>query len=983
MAAGATLLAIAFVAMLVAPSAPGLGRVVLWLSLPVAGAVLLWHGVFRARRDVGDDARTARWLSSRAPELDFDLLAAVELSKALGERHDFSPELARAFLRDVGRRANAVSASALLDRKGLRLTATACVAVLLVLAGGVGLFKKRALQGFAVLTARPGEAAIVREPITGDVTLVYRYPAYTGLESRTVEGSRGEVRALPGTEVQFETRADRDVSQAVAIVNGVKTQLERDGRTLKGRFVVDQPGEWSIAFVDGKDLVAQGPAVPIVVDPDVEPQVRLTQPVDTLELDPQKPAVPLGWDAKDDFGLAALELVYRAPGKEPQRVALGKDEGRSTQGRYQWDLGPLALKPGQKVEYFLEVRDTDTVRGPKKGVSRTQVVTIYSAAEHRRVALEKASALWERLVSHLADRLESPDRGPPPRARLLEGSGIDERGALLAREAQELGGDLLDEKDAPQELATALSNAGVTLAKTTKQVVNARGLAKELTVNPETKADFALQRLASAARQDADATERSVLYLENLLDRQKLQALREVAEELRRDRRELSQLLEKYRDSKDPQMQAQLLEQMQQLRQRMAELAKRMTELAKGIRDEHLNREALQEMMSEQSMKDALDEMESLIKEGKADEALQKMQELSMELDQMLENIDDATQDADQQADPELAKAFQEFQEKLDETARQQGELERQANALDEQARAQAKQRIQQQGERLRAQLLEQTKQLKQGYESLESSFGMQFERPRERALQEISHLEQALEAKDFDLAAEAARELVEHAEQLSDGAERQRDLDERFQNPPEVRGQSKAFAEKMRSQEKLAQKMSQDLESLFPKDAAQSPQQQEQLQKLRQGQRQLERQGEALQQQLDELGQKAPVFGPEVSQQLDQAAQKMGQAARELDRKDVRRGHQAQKGALQALEALQQQMRESQKGRRGKRGLPMPMGQQGSGSGSGTRNEKVELPPEDASPRELRQDVMDAMKQGAPDRYKELNRRYYEELVK
>jgi hypothetical protein len=52
---------------------------------------------------------------------------------------------------------------------------------------------------------------------------------------------------------------------------------------------------------------------------------------------------------------------------------------------------------------------------------------------------------------------------------------------------------------------------------------------------------------------------------------------------------------------------------------------------------------------------------------------------------------------------------------------------------------------------------------------------------------------------------------------------------------------------------------------------------------------------------------------------------------------------------------------------------------------GRGNKAEKVEIPEEDpnAAPREFRKDVMDAMKQGAPDRYKDQNKKYYEELVK
>jgi hypothetical protein len=71
-------------------------------------------------------------------------------------------------------------------------------------------------------------------------------------------------------------------------------------------------------------------------------------------------------------------------------------------------------------------------------------------------------------------------------------------------------------------------------------------------------------------------------------------------------------------------------------------------------------------------------------------------------------------------------------------------------------------------------------------------------------------------------------------------------------------------------------------------------------------------------------------------------------------------------------------------KGKRKGRGLPMPMSM-GQGGQRGLKQDKVEIPDEDPNraPRELRKDVMDAMKQGSPDRYKDQVKKYYEELVK
>ena len=122
----------------------------------------------------------------------------------------------------------------------------------------------------------------------------------------------------------------------------------------------------------------------------------------------------------------------------------------------------------------------------------------------------------------------------------------------------------------------------------------------------------------------------------------------------------------------------------------------------------------------------------------------------------------------------------------------------------------------------------------------------------------------------------------------------------------------------------------------------------------------------------------------------MSQVAERMGQAAQRLDGQDARRGHGEQKAALDGLNRFQEQLQQRGQGKGGK-GVPLPLmagGQPGGrreGSGGGVSQEEVEIPDEDAfqAPREFRKDLLDAMKQGAPDRYREQLKRYYEELEK
>ena len=185
----AALAVAALVAALLAQSAPGAARVLLALGLLAALGLLGGRGLLHARRSAGDQFRTARLVAARLPGVSLDLLAALELRAALGHTDAFSQELARAYLLGTDARASALDARHVVDSRPTR------VALLLALAalGLLGLAALLAPQGLRPLVGllRPaeGKGAASREPITGDVELTYRYPAYMGLVPRNISGS--------------------------------------------------------------------------------------------------------------------------------------------------------------------------------------------------------------------------------------------------------------------------------------------------------------------------------------------------------------------------------------------------------------------------------------------------------------------------------------------------------------------------------------------------------------------------------------------------------------------------------------------------------------------------------------------------------------------------------------------------------------------------------------------------------------------------
>lgn len=979
------------------------------LAVIVGGVVaslisLVVFGVVLPRLRVGDDERTARTLAALAPDLNLDLLAAVELSKALGKREDFSPDLARAFLRDVDARASKVPAASLIDPKPVQRAAMVLVISVFVVVALLTWKGATLRQGLAnALTPAEAEEPTRRQPITGDVELTFRYPPHTGLEPRIIPSTTGDISAPTGTEVTFRTRADRDVEGAALIMGAQRVPLAVEKkRQLQGGFVVSESGTFHVAFLVGKRVVAEGPDQSLTAEVDQPPQVRLTAPVDGLELMPENQSVTLKFEASDDYGLTALDLVYTADGtSEPHRVSLRPDDGRTTRGSYQWDVTPLTLKPGQTVTYWVEATDNDDVKGRKTGTSSRLTLKLYSSAEHRQEALKRAEALWTRLIDHLADRMESPDRpSPTPIDAAVAGKPNDERATQLAGDFTVLAQELQEQRDPPKELLSALLNISSELNRDVSEVTSLRRAYLRLTGREKAAPGRNVfadsrdgvftkdtgRRLAAAIAADIAHSEKNVLYLEALLDRARMDAVKELAQQLRRDRQELSRLVEEYSRTPDDKVQAELLKQMDALKQRMVELQQRMAELSKGIRDDFVNEEAMRQMQEEFGMEDSLSEVERLIKEGKGEEALKKMQELAMTIDDFLDNLDKAQEESDEQTDPELARQFKEFSQKLDETVQKQEQLTEKTRALRDKARAQQKERIAKQGEALKKELKGRLDELEKSWSELDGQrLGYRFDDTRKEALQARDNVEQALEANDFDLASEAADQMEEAAREMADNAEQQRRNDELFQNPAEARRESKQSADRLSRDSKKAQEVAQKLRDLFPQPGQQmSEQDKQQLGELARQQKQLQQSAQDLQQRMEAIGERAPIFDEDAQQQMQQAGQRMQGAGEKLQGRDANRGYGEQQGAMQALRGVQQAMQQ-QGGKGGKGGLPMPANSGNRRGGRGNKDQKVEIPDEDpnAAPREFRKDVMDAMKQGAPDRYREQTRKYYEELVK
>ncbi len=373
----------------------------------LAAALACAWGIRALLRSVWNRAGMARLLGQASPGLASELLTSLELQddyQDIERTGRFSMALVDEQLTRAARKARAVDLARVISSRPVQVGAWFLGGVLLAHAVSFAVAARPLALAYARLAhGELKNAAPARlDPITGDVEITYLYPAYTGRAPQTLSGTGGEVNALKGTEVRLKTRADRSVAAAEIVVVASDPAAPKrfaltvaDKRDLAGGFSVEDAGSYRFRFLDGHGKeIALGLPIPIAVEPDAFPQVRISSPGSEVEVD-AKARVRVEWSASDDYGLKDLALVVKPPAGEERRKLLRDLTGtRRENGAFDLDVAGMGLAEGERILYFLEVHDNDAISGPKRGASATQTVKIYSEAEHQRAILEKAQVLW-------------------------------------------------------------------------------------------------------------------------------------------------------------------------------------------------------------------------------------------------------------------------------------------------------------------------------------------------------------------------------------------------------------------------------------------------------------------------------------------------------------------------------------------------------------------------------------------------------------
>src|SRR5206468_3797518 len=153
--------------------------------------------------------------------------------------------------------------------------------------------------------------SVVDLPTVAQLDLVYRFPTYTGLAPRKVEGG-GDVAAIRGTEVQLRITPTMAAPGGRILLNdGASAPLTtQSDRTLTGAFKIEHQGFYKIELAGPHgERVDASPQYTIDVIDDQAPSVRFSKPGRDTQASPVEELF-LEATADDDFGVKSLQMFY-------------------------------------------------------------------------------------------------------------------------------------------------------------------------------------------------------------------------------------------------------------------------------------------------------------------------------------------------------------------------------------------------------------------------------------------------------------------------------------------------------------------------------------------------------------------------------------------------------------------------------------------------------------------------------------------------
>ena len=239
-------------------------------------------------------------------------------------------------------------------------------------------------------------------PKVTEISVAYTYPDYTGLKS-VVQTGTGDIQAVVGTQAEIKLTTNKAIQTATfSLKMDVKPEADEtqkpastqmvisDGNILTKTVDIIADGTYTVELLGIDGFNNEIPIkYAIKAIPDAVPEVVIKEPgrdIKTTKLG----EVEISAEATDDYGIAALKLMYRVGSDELQEFTLEAStpdaiiesgatdtvQRRVADGSYTFYLEEFDLEPGDIISYYAHAVDNNTRTGPGEASSDIYFIEI-------------------------------------------------------------------------------------------------------------------------------------------------------------------------------------------------------------------------------------------------------------------------------------------------------------------------------------------------------------------------------------------------------------------------------------------------------------------------------------------------------------------------------------------------------------------------------------------------------------------------------
>ena len=941
----------------------GIGGLVAALVL-VGGIVM---GFLAPRRRWSSDHELARWVGTRKKDVASDLLSSVELVSSPVRPGAPSTVLVDALVAATSARLDGVEPKTLLPpgevRRATRWMLIAIAANVVLLAAAPGVIA----GGWRHLIASPEApfdgASLSTVPLVGDLEATLTSPPYSRRPVLPLPPSSGDVRGLPGTKVELRARVLVPAASVELVVDSTETPGETtsiatkiEGEQLTASLTIAKSTHYRFAVraPSGARSIETTPRS-IEAEPDQAPNVQLMAPADTLDVTNLR-RVELAFVIEDDFGLTAAELVWEA-GKDKGRKPLTLEGGANgrAQGKVMWDIAEIVVPSGGEVRYWIEAKDNDTIGGPNVGKSRELRLKVISPRERHEETLGRQQELAEKIVKNLGGRLMlSPDE-PAPREELAR---------TLKEAVVELGSiGAAFEKD--PHASDAMRKALTAMRERLDKLTTAEG---KLMPKPSGKpVALAAGRFAGLDGRLVPELEDDTITLADWLDRERMEGLLDVSDEIAAHEKRLAELLAQYNKTKDPRLLDEIEREMKAIERAHADLEKHRKGLAEDVLDQYVHRSAIQAQQGQ----DCMDEVRKLVRSGQTQQAQIKLDQCRAQHDRAASALEGSLANLRTDKFSEEQRKLDEVMNELSDVAKDQEDIAAESNRIfesyAEKADEVAKDRRREASKKVGALVEKLRKRIADINEAGLTPFAKEELDIVERRLSDVEHM---VEDGDLAEALGMARQAKSSLDTIAG------ELEAALNDDPKSKwaDATQDALEGVTKANPVAKELIAELQSLSPRpDQIMSADDMRAIERLRRRQAMNKGRTQRLADRTKQLGADLPGdTGAELGKKLGGAIDQMGNADDRMKQKDPSGAREATRSAADALGKARDRARSAAR-----------QAQEGT-----VNDEPIRIPGADEyrAPERFREDLLEAMKKKgkvAPDGYDDMIKRYYEELIK